>query len=124
MIAKKNTQAEIFELSDFDLGWLIGMLEGEGCVNSHINKKSGYLCTSLSIASTDKDVVDRLNKLFPGAARNYKREYDNHYKTQYLWSINKRKDIRTISQTVIPFLSERRKLQFGKVINMINEYEK
>jgi hypothetical protein len=124
MIAKKNTQGEILDLNLFDLGWLVGMIEGEGSVNSHINEKSGYLCTSLSIASTDKDIINRLNSLFPGASRQYKREYNNHYKTQYLWSINKRKDIRTISKTIFPYLSERRKTQFGKVINMINEYEK
>ena len=124
MVGKKKTQAEIFELSSFDLGWLVGMIEGEGSINSHINTKSGYLVTALSVASTDKDIIDRMNKLFPGASRNYKRVYENHYKTQYIWNINKRKDIRTIAATILPYLSERRTQQFTKVINQIDDYEK
>jgi hypothetical protein len=122
MIVRKKTKAQNLELTPFELGWLVGIIEGEGNVNAHISQKSGYLCTSLSVSSTDEDVIQKLNLIFSGFSK-YKRVYQNHYKTQYVWAVNKRKDIKTISNVILPYLSKRRKDQFTKALTLINDYE-
>ena len=126
MITRKKTYSKKLELSDFDLGWLVGMIEGEGNMACRIGKKKNgsYLGTTISISSTDKDMIDRLQELVPLGRAAYKREPKvAHHKTQYLWSVNKRQEVRTITETILPYLSERRKEQFGNALQKIKEYE-
>ena len=66
MAQKKETRAIDFTISDFDLGWFVGILEGEGSISCRYNNKSGYLCAELTVCSTDEDVIDRLDTTYPG----------------------------------------------------------
>ncbi len=45
------------ELSDFDKGWVVGILEGEGCFRR--NKNSMVI----EVQMKDKDSIDKLNML-------------------------------------------------------------
>lgn len=123
MITKKKTKKKTFEISDFDLGWFVGIIEGEGSINAHINKKSGYLCTELTVSSTDEDLIDRLHSIYPGKSK-YVKEYKNHYKTQWIWSLTKREDIRTVVGKILPYMMNRRASKMREVIDIFNQYEK
>ena len=126
MVTRKKTYSKKLELSDFDLGWLVGMIEGEGNMACMIGKKKygSYLGTTISISSTDKDIIDRLEKLIPSGRTAYKREPKvAHHKTQYVWNVNKRQEVRSITETILPYLSDRRKEQFGNALQTIIEYE-
>ena len=122
MITKKKTKSKTFDISDFDLGWFVGIIEGEGSINAHINSKSGYLCTELTVSSTDEDLIDRLHSIYPGKSE-YVKEYKNHYKTQWIWSVTKREDIRTVVNKILPYMMNRRANKMKEVIEMFNKYE-
>ena len=47
------------EISQRDLDWLSGILEGEGCF--YLSHKS---CPTITINMIDKDIIDRIAKLF------------------------------------------------------------
>jgi len=122
MIQKKKTQAVDFTISDFDLGWFVGILEGEGSISCRYNSKSGYLCAELTVSSTDEDVIDRLHTIYPGKSK-YVKVYENHYKTQYVWAVTSRQGIRTIVNKIKDHLSIRRFEQVCQVIEEFNKYE-
>ena len=126
MITKKRTYKQTLELSDFDLGWLVGMIEGEGNIFGKIGqeKYGGYLGVGISVSSTDKDMIDKLYEIVPYGTTSYKRLPKlPHHKTQYVWNVTKRQEVRTIAETLLPYLSIRRQEQFQKTIDLINEYE-
>jgi len=122
MIQKKKTEAEDFIISDFELGWLVGIIEGEGSISCRYNKKSGYLCAELTVSSTDEDMIDKLHNIYPGKST-YVRKYKNHYKEQYVWAITSRQGIRTIINTIYPYMGKRRKERIHEVLVEFNKYE-
>lgn len=54
-------------MNDFDFGWVIGLLEGEGCFNAE--KTSARI----SLEMTDKDVIDRFCNLVNAKNKIYTR---------------------------------------------------
>ncbi len=122
MTFRKKTAPMKYELSDFDLGWVVGILEGEGSFCTNIGSR-GYLCTQIFVASTDQDVILRLEELIPEGKTTYVKTYDNHYKTQYSWSLNKRAACRGICKLVQPHMSSRRSDRIQLMLETINKYE-
>lgn len=122
MAQKKETQAIDFTISDFDLGWFVGILEGEGSISCRYNNKSGYLCAELTVSSTDEDVIDHLDKIYPGKSK-YVKVYKNHYKTQFVWAVTSRQGMRSVLEKVKDHLSIRRLEQVNRVIEEFNKYE-
>lgn len=61
----KEFRKNIQHLSDFDIGYLIGVIEGEGCLNINAEKdkeKIRYRC-SLAISNCDKIMVDYIRNM-------------------------------------------------------------
>ena len=67
-------------LSPKDIGWLAGLIEGEGCINlgrSNRPRPDGSRCLTprLHLAMTDRDVIERVSQLLRMAVgRTYSRE--------------------------------------------------
>jgi len=122
MVQKKKTEALEFKISDFDLGWFVGIIEGEGSIGYRYNKRTGYLCTELTVSSTDEDIIDKLDKIYPGKSK-YVKKYTNHYKEQFVWAVTSRKGIRTILTKILPYMGKRRYEKMKEVINEFNKYE-
>ena len=57
-------------LSELELGWFAGLIEGEGCfIIKKGKKKNGLSCIpAVRVVSTDGDVIDRLHKLVPAGS--------------------------------------------------------
>lgn len=122
MTQRKKTQAVDFEISTFNLGWFVGILEGEGSISCRYNTKSGYLCAELTVSSTDEDVINRLHDIYPGKSK-YVRKYENHFKTQYVWAVTSRQGIRSVVAKVKDYLSIRRYNQVCTVLAEFDKYE-
>jgi len=53
-------------MSDFELGWVCGILEGEGCffVTTRRTAKYGpYLYARVTVCRTDRDVLEQLQRV-------------------------------------------------------------
>ena len=122
MIRRKKTTSKFFKLKDFDLGWFVGIIEGEGSTSARLNKTTGYLTVELTVSSTDEDIINKLHSIYPGKSK-YIKEYLNNYKTQYIWAVTDRQGIRTVISKILPYMGERRTLKMREVIDKINEYE-
>lgn len=56
-----------YVLSDFELGWVAGLIEGEGSFTiKKTRRKNGFSCQpQLRVSMTDEDVIRRLASLIP-----------------------------------------------------------
>lgn len=97
-----------------ELYWIAGIFEGEGCLSiATANRKSGG-SISVYVGMTDKDVIDRLDSIYPG--KRYERKHQGKkWKTLYLWQLNG-KDAYAFIKTIYPILGERRKARADELI--------
>ena len=99
-----------------DIAWLAGLFEGEG--NISIAKNGG---TRLTIRMCDRDVIDRVNEMFP--CTNIQvvvpkpvRASFNQPQTQYAWRISNPTKVREILLLLLPWFGERRAAKACEVL--------
>lgn len=117
-------------LTDLELGWVAGLYEGEGTAvlgtYKYTRKDTGeviLLGARVSISMTDRDVIERLEALWPctnGVYLRLKTEKP-HYKTQYVWRIGRREHVAAFLRAVLPYLGERRREQAVKVLSYVED---
>ncbi len=98
-----------------DIAWLAGIFEGEG--NMSIAKNGG---TRISIGMADRDVIDRVNAMFPCTTIQVivpkPIRGGNQPRTIYTWRISNPVKVREILTLVLPQLGERRAAKAREVL--------
>lgn len=109
-------------LSPFDFGWLVGMIEGEGCFyckDSKSKLKSGkfvYPMCGFTVMSTDEDVMKRLETLLNIPCKGpYYKHQENERKVVWSIQVTGNKAV-AIMKTLYDHLSIRRKEQIDKAL--------
>lgn len=55
------------QVTDFELGWLIGIIDGEGCFSLNENKSWGgkytYIIPSITIVNTKDEIIDKASSI-------------------------------------------------------------
>ncbi len=106
-----------------DIAWFAGLFEGEGCLGYYPDKRKGYTGTlRLYIESTDKDIIDRIEKMWGGKV--WESNYPSkpaHYKPSWRWGLSRRKEVRAIIAAIYPYLGERRRAKCDEVLIKIGE---
>lgn len=95
-------------LSLLNLGFVAGILEGEGYFST-LGRNAG---SRVGVKMTDLDVLERLQAITKIGTINgpYIPAADNHGKKPYwTWSVSKQTDAAALMMTVFPLMSERRK---------------
>lgn len=106
------------EWTDFDLGWLAGFFEGEGCVKGH---KSGRK-TSVCIYQKDPEILFRCREFLGGSISKItvRSENTNLRSDTFMHMLNVCGDkARRFLQAVYPHMSTRRKLQIEQAGGLI-----
>lgn len=108
------------QLSFLDIGWLAGLYEGEGTCYSQIARRgpNGAISTSVRvcICMTDRDVIERVQHLFPSPSQISQRKRNPRHKEQFEWRISRRDLVAEFLQMILPLLCERRREQALKVL--------
>ena len=105
-----------------DLGWVAGLLEGEGCFQ--INDSSGgtaHGCARVACIMTDRDVLERLLAITKLGSINgpYRHGMKSHYKSRYQWSASG-PHAYAIMVAIIPLMCQRRALDIRRIIDAYN----
>jgi len=110
-------------LSDFDLGWVVGIIEGEGCFVRYQDKRRPTTWSiKIQVESTDHDVILKLKQLLGGNiwesnyASKYKRFPDA--KPSWRWAITNRKLGVPLLQMLQPNMSVRRQKQIQLLLDI------
>lgn len=98
MVAMKN-------LSDTDIAWLAGVFEGEGCIYAPSHRRGARI----AIKMTDKDIIERIDAMFPCPRITPVLPRESHHQVQYAWTITKGDTIEEILELLMPYFGERRK---------------
>lgn len=98
------------ELSELEIGWAAGLLEGEGCFGWY-GDYNGY--PLVSVCSVDKDVIEKFSKLFEGTFR--ETHPTSKGKRVWEWRVTSKNAI-ICMQKVLPHMSKRRA---DKIVNCI-----
>lgn len=94
-----------------DLAWAAGLFEGEGCIHVSV-RKSGTHVLRLALSMTDADVVNRLGTIMQLGHVNEVAKHatwQDHWKTQYRWTVDRADHIQAVLAMFWPWLGERRK---------------
>jgi hypothetical protein len=102
-------------MTDLELGWVAGLMEGEGCFYS---KRTKSLVTRIIVGSTDKDVLDKLASICGGKVGG---PYlaDKRVKPFWNWNIWGRKAYE-LMKLVRPLMGSRRQ---NKIDAVVEAYE-
>lgn len=101
----------IGELTEFDRGWVVGMLEGEGTFYVRTDpdrpKELRVECTS-----TDPETPARLQQLLGGKV------YGPYRRNEIKWQYHKREEVMQLIQDLRPYLCPRRQAQIDKMLEI------
>lgn len=103
-------------MTDNDLYWLAGLLEGEGCFMSHETRAYPYW--SVAVNMTDGDVLTRAASVIGGAVKlggPYTTE-GKPWKPQYRLALRRRAEVKALLLALLPIMGERRRARIGEML--------
>ncbi len=93
---------------DLAVAWAAGLFEGEGCITLSPQKSGGYQ-RSLTMVSTDRDVIDRFRAVFGVGSIRPRLGRDPRHKQQWQWRVDRWEDLEPTLRLMLPFFGERRR---------------
>ena len=113
----KKPRVSLKNWSDFDIGYLAGIIDGEGCLNLYNSR--GYTHCRLTINTTDKLLASWLKeKLGTGGVNKEKRRKPKpHHKQVYIFLMAAQADMFELLKWITPHLSEQ---EFEVLISLMD----
>jgi hypothetical protein len=105
--------------TEAQIAWAAGLFEGEGCVSF----KQKAQAPLLSLAMTDRDVVDRFHEIVGVGTRHEKHHTkpgQEHFQTQYGWYCAAIVDVRRVIALFLPYFGDRRRKRAMEVLDAYN----
>lgn len=102
--------------TDFELGWMVGLYDGEGSCSGRRNRKGGTWYGYVEVSMTDEDTIWRLHDVWGklGNVTSYQRKhkYKRTLKQRmFRLRVTKQDEAREILDLMYPHLSQRRQEQ-------------
>lgn len=105
-------------MTETELAWLAGWLEGEGTFLARAPRPPRYPGWRVVIqaASTDIDVVRRAHSLTGCGTVRLATRQEPHHKDLWLWSVNRRADVLELASTLLPHMGSRRRASIEAIL--------
>lgn len=102
------------EISEIEVAWLAGLLEGEGNFEFNNYNRS---CPRVRVEMTDKDVVDRVASIIGGKPTvRPAKKYQDHHKQSYVYSASGARLIPLLKR-MFPYMSNRRRAKLSAIFD-------
>ena len=112
-------KSRYLEQDEYDIAWLAGILEGEGCFQLHRNSGGRSPVARLQLKMTDLDVVQRAAQIMcsEDKVKEIPRpdSFKEHYKTQYLCVVYGQ-TAKDVMRAILPYMGERRSEKIREVL--------
>jgi hypothetical protein len=95
-------------MSPAELGWLAGIIEGEGCF-----PRSDKPCGRLRVAMTDRDIIERLHEVTGLGLVHDRGRRDDRHKQVWDWTVLRRENMCAVAQVLAPLFLQRRRQQIA-----------
>lgn len=97
------------KLSDFEKGWLSGLLDGEGSIKLRPRSNGKTFKPSIEIANNNKELLDAIQNIIP-EGKIYKKEWNNeNWETSYQFIIWKQESMKNLLQQLKDHLFVKRR---------------
>lgn len=105
----------------WEASYFAGIIDGEGSINLTRMHKKEHLRPTITIPSTDKELLVYLQTLIGGIINNKKNYSPDKHKNSYTLSIKKKESVIAVLKDIHPYLRIERKRQ--RALWIINEYQ-
>ena len=100
-----------------ELGWLCGVVEGEGSIMISFPKDRACRVT-VSVEMTDKDVIDKLQQVTGVGHVTTNKSRNPKWKPTWSWRVQSKVDALELIKTIRPYMGVRRSEQIDKVLTL------
>ena len=109
-------------MTEVEIAWLAGLLEGEGSFVSkrQVKKNKGgseyvYVMPTIKVGSTDLDVIQRVQEMWGAKHLQFHRRRQPHWKDQWIVTRSGEPAVKTMRQ-ILPHMGERRSAKIRELI--------
>jgi hypothetical protein len=98
-------------MTDVELAWLAGLLEGEGCFSNRADRN----CPVIEVKMTDLDVINRVAEMFGRTAwliPAQRKGYQDQYRTKI-----QGEPARELMRKLLPMMGERRSARIQELLS-------
>lgn len=119
----EREKIDIRQMSDVDLAWLAGLLEGEGTFVVHHEpareRRRASVVIRIAVHMTDRDVVERVRDIVGLGTVLRRPPSKPHHKETFRWAISAKAPTLKLMQTLRPHMGERRAAQIDRCIQAV-----
>jgi hypothetical protein len=112
-------------LTEFELGWVVGILEGEGCFFITRRTKGSYgpyLYTRVTVCMTDRDVLEQLQRVTGiGKLERIRERKDPKHKPISQWIVCRSQEAIELMVAVYPHMGARRQAKIREVLAQVEK---
>lgn len=101
-------------MSDTEIAWLAGLIEGEGSFTLY--QGEGRIRVLISIQMTDKDVLDRVASIVGLGNVVWCTKREEHHKDSYKWAISSRVAVTELMMLLYPCMGTRRQARIAECL--------
>lgn len=99
-------------MDQLDIGWLAGIIEGEGYLKLSCPKGSSYCYPAIVVEMLDEDIINRLQDITGvGRIRKEPRPGRPNANQMHVWKVSVKKDVARLLLAIYPLLGERKQNQ-------------
>ena len=110
-------------ISDLDMNWLAGIIEGEGSFVSTPTRQRGGSSVFISIQMTDRDILERVSKIVGyGCVRDVRlsaRAIERGWKPTFVWRIGAKSVVRPLLSLLFPIMGNRRQKRIKECLAVL-----
>jgi hypothetical protein len=112
-------------MTEAELAWVAGLLEGEGCffpIEYRTRDYGPYIYARVAVLMTDLDVLQRLQQHTGiGHINGPTPRKDPRHKPIWHWVASRNKESITLMRAVCPLMGERRRARIDKVLALVEK---
>lgn len=105
-------------MTPVEAAWVAGLFEGEGCIGW-----SAHGQASLTVTSTDYDVIERLALLVGLGTVKAKTPRTPERKPYWIWKVGSHEDFLSVAEQIEPFLLSRRSARLREVRALLAQHQ-
>lgn len=106
-------------MTEAEIAWLAGLLEGEGTFTW--KKQKRYQYPMVKVGSTDRDIIDRVREMWGGPVPEFHRRRRAHWKDQWIVARVGQPAV-VVMQQVLPYMGERRAAKIQEILSRWEEH--
>jgi hypothetical protein len=99
-------------------GWVVGLIEGEGCFSVHRQRRGGRIVNrqpSIGVSMTDESIIRQIQEA-TGMGQVYGPYRIKSGSQMWTWRVSAKNDARQLMTNLYPWMSPRRKGRIAQVM--------